>query len=389
MKYQNAKDYLSAELFDALQQQAGGRLLYVPMAGEKKSWGEVSGERVKLRKRNAIICREHAEGLTAAQLADKWFLSVASIRKILAAGRQLPPDHYLGIDIGGTYIKYGTANPDGSLIHNSKIQTPKTESSFIQALYHIIDTVCEQDPHIRGIGIGIPGLMKDHNFVTAANLPLNNTPLLDRLRTHTNLPVMLENDANCAALGVYTATNDNDDLLYITLGTGIGGGLIIGGQLYRGHRGFGGEIGHIIIEKDGLPCGCGQAGCFEQYASTSALIRQTRQAIVEHPDSLLADLAKTEGLDGKLPFLAKEQGCPIATDLIESFCCHLAIGIDSLVRTLDPSHIFLAGAITTQGERLLEPIARYRHTDVPVTISIHFEHAGIIGAARLFKGETP
>lgn len=387
MKYQNAKDYLSQDLFDALQKQAGGRLLYIPTAGEKKSWGEVSGERTKLQKRNALICREYAEGASVAQLADKWFLSIASIRKILAAGKKQPPDHYLGIDIGGTNIKYATVNADGTLIHNNQIAPPKSESAFIKALYHIIDTVCEQDPYVRGIGVGIPGFMENHNIVTAANLPLKNTPLGDRLRAHTTLPVILENDANCAALGEYTAANDNDDLLYITLGTGIGGGLVIGGQLYRGHRGFAGEIGHIIIEKDGLSCPCGQSGCFEQYASTSALIRQTRQALTEHPQSLLAALAKSEGINDQLPFLAKEQGCPVATDLIERFCQHLAIGIDSLVRVLDPRHVVLAGAITAQGERLLGPLSCYLHTDIPVTLAVHFEHAGVIGAARLFKGK--
>ncbi len=385
MKYQNAKDYLSQDLFDALQKQAGGRLLYVPTVGEKKSWGEVSGERTKLHKRNTLICREYAEGATVAQLADRWFLSIASIRKILAAGKKQPPDHYLGIDIGGTHIKYATTNPDGTLIYNAQIKTPQSESAFINALYHIIDNVCEQDPYIRGIGVGIPGFMEDHNIVTAANLPLKNTPLGDRLRAHTTLPVILENDANCAALGEYTAANNSDDLLYITLCTGIGGSLIIGGHLYRGHRGFAGEIGHVIIEKDGQPCPCGQSGCYEQYASTTALIRQTEQAVVEHPHSLLASLSKTEGVNEKLPFLAKEQGCPIAADLIEHFCHHLAIGINSLVRVLDPRHVVLAGAITAQGDRLLDPLTRYLHTDIPVTLAVHYEHAGVIGASRLFK----
>ena len=145
MKYQNAKDYLTRELYEQLQKQAGGRLLYVPTAGEKKSWGEVSGERVKLRKRNAMICREYAEGMSVAQLSNEWYLSIASIRKILSAGRHQPPDHYLGIDIGGTNIKYGTINIDGSLIGNSSIPTPKTEAEFLQTLYTIIDSVCTAD----------------------------------------------------------------------------------------------------------------------------------------------------------------------------------------------------------------------------------------------------
>lgn len=386
VKYQNAKDYLSPELLEQLQQQAGGRLLYIPTAGEKKSWGEISGERVKLRKRNAVICREHAEGLTAAQLADKWFLSVASIRKILAAGRQLPPDHYLGIAIGDTNIKYATTHADATIINAQQTPTPHEEAEFLQTLRQIITDACKKDPYIRGIGVSVPGFLTDNNTVSAANHPLRNTALGDSLRDCTNLPVMLENDANCAALGEYIAANNTEDLLYITLGAGIGGGLVIGGQLYRGHHGLAGEIGHMTVVPDGLPCLCGRKGCFEQYASTSALIRQTRQAIADHPESLLAKLAQTHPLNGHLPFLAKTQGCSVAFDVIEQFCQYLAIGIDNLVRILDPKHIVLAGAITAHGEDILSPLRPYLNTDTPVTLAHHYEYSSVIGAARLFKG---
>jgi len=386
VKYQNAKDYLSEELFDALQQQAGGQLLYVPTAGEKKSWGEVSGERVKLRKRNAIICREHAEGLTAAQLADKWFLSVASIRKILAAGRQLPPDHYLGIDIGDSHIKYAITHADATIIESHRTPTPHEEKEFLDILQRIIADACEQDPYIRGVGVGVPGFLADNNTVNATNLPLKNTALGDHLRRCTALPVLLENDANCAALGEYTAANDTEDLLYLVLGAGIGGGLVIGGQLYRGHHGFAGEIGHMTIEAGGLPCPCGQKGCFEQYASTSALIRQTKQAIADNPTSILAKLSQSNPINGHLPFMAKSQGCPVAASVIDRFCQYLAIGIDSLARILDPKHIVMAGAITAHGEDLLSPLRRYLTTDTPVTLAHHYEYSGVIGAARLFKG---
>ncbi len=387
MKYQNAKDYLTQELFDALQQQAGGRLLYVPTAGEKKSWGEVSGERVKLRKRNAIICREHAEGLTAAQLADKWFLSVASIRKILAAGRQLPPDHYLGIDIGDTAIKYAITHADATMIDSHQTPTPHEEGAFLNTLRQIIADVCEQDPYIRGIGVSVPGFLTNNNTVNATNHPLKNTALGDYLRRCTPLPVVLENDANCAALGEYTAANDTEDLLYIILGAGIGGGLVVNGQLYRGHHGLAGEIGHMTIVPDGHPCLCGRKGCFEQYASTSALIRQTKQAIAENPASILAKLAQTNPINGHLPFQALAQGCPVASSVIDRFCQFLAIGLDNLIRILDPKHIVLAGAITAQGEALLSPLRSYLTTDTPVTLAHHYEHSGVIGAARLFKGK--
>lgn len=384
MKYQNAKDFLDPSLLDELQKQAGGRLLYVPTVGEKKNWGEVSGERTKLRERNRQICREYAGGYKVHELAEKWYLSVASIRKILAADKLNPRKHYLGLDIGGTFVKYGVVDEDGQILLTDSTETPSDEQGFLRALYRVIDTVREQDPHVCGIGVGCAGLIEDNNRVTAMNLPLKQTPLRDLLAAHAGLPVLLENDANCAALGEYNAAEDVN-MLYLTLGTGVGAGLILNRQLYRGSRGVAGEAGHITIVVDGEPCACGKRGCFEQYASATALVRQTAEAVRQHPTSLLAAMAKEEAMDGRLAFNAANAGCPIAQSVIDNFCRYLAAGIDSLCEIFDPQHVVLAGGITKEGEGLLEPLCRHLHTKVLVTTAQKRGQSGMLGATRLFS----
>lgn len=384
MKYQNAKDFLDEALLEELQKQAGGRLLYVPTVGEKKNWGEVSGERTKLRERNRQICREYANGFSVRELAAKWYLSVASIRKILAADKHNPRQHYLGLDIGGTFVKYGVVDEDGQMLLFDSVETPNTEKEFVRALYGVIDKVREQDPHICGIGVGCAGLIENGNLVTAANLPFKSTPLRDLLASYAELPVLLENDANCAALGEYNAAEDMN-MLYITLGTGVGGGLILNRQLYRGSRGAAGEVGHIIIVKDGEPCPCGKRGCFEQYASATALVRQTAHGVQTHPASLLAAMAKEAPMDGRLVFNAAKEGCPVAHAVIDTYCRYLATGIDSLCDVLDPQHVVLAGGITKEGEGLLAPLRNHLHTQVRVTVAQNRGQSGVLGAARLFS----
>ena len=384
MKYQNAKDFLSEDLLKDLQQQAGGRLLYVPTVGEKKNWGEVSGERTKLRERNRQICREYAGGYNVSELADKWFLSVASIRKILAADKVNPRSHYLGIDIGGTFIKYGVVDEDGQMLIFDSVETPNNEESFLKTLYRVIDTARAQDPHVCGIGVGCAGLIENGNVVTASNLPFKATPLRDLLAAHAGLPVLLENDANCAALGEYDP-NEDINMLYLTLGTGVGAGIILNRQLYRGSRGVAGEAGHITIVTDGRDCPCGKRGCFEQYASATALVRFTEEAIVKYPTSLMAAMAKEAPVDGRLSFDAAKARCPVAQSVIETFCHYLAAGIDSLCDVFDPQHVVLAGGITKEGEGLLIPLRRHLHTSVLVTVAQNRGRSGVLGAARLFS----
>ena len=273
---------------------------------------------------------------------------------------------------------------DGNMLIFDSVETPSDEKGFIQALYNVIDTVRTQDPHICGIGVGCAGLIENGNIVTATNLPLKQVPLRDLLAAHAGVPVLLENDANCAALGEYNAAEDVN-MLYITLGTGVGAGLILNRQLYRGTRGVAGEAGHIIIVMDGEPCGCGKRGCFEQYASATALVRQTKAAIEANPDSLLAKMSKESPIDGRLAFDATYAGCPVAQEVIDTFCKYLATGIDSLCEVFDPQHVVLAGGITKEGEGLLEPLRRQLHTSVRVTTAQNRGQSGTLGATRLFS----
>lgn len=384
MKYQNAKDFLDQDLFQKLQEQAGGRLLYVPTAGEKKNWGEISGERTKLRQRNQLICYEYASGRSVKELAEEWYLSVASIRKILAAGKRQQAVHYLGMDIGGTNIKYGVTDEAGALLSFDQVATPATRQEMMDALYRIIDTERKRDPQIGGIGVGCAGCVENNNVVFAMNMPLNNLPLRDRLAEYSGLPVQLDNNANCAALGEYTYANEEANLLYITIGTGVGAGVVLNGRLYRGSRGFAGEIGHTTLVFDGEPCYCGKKGCFERYASVAALVRQTKQAIRENPHSLLAALSAEHPLDGQLVFRAADEGCETAIEVLITYCRYLAAGIDSLCEMFDPHRIIISGAITDQGEKLLRPLRTALHTSAQVTVATNATHSGVIGSTRLF-----
>ena len=301
-----------------------------------------------------------------------------------------------GVDLGGTTVKLAYFDEAGTMLDKWEIPTNTAENGkyilpdIAAAVIKYMEEKKISREDIIGVGIGVPGAVNNKGIVAGCdNLGWGHFSVKDALEPLLDMPVVAGNDATVAALGECWKGGGQGykSVVLVTLGTGVGGGIIIDGKPVHGFSGAAGEIGHIIIHPDGLTCPCGQRGCFEQYASTLALMHQTEQAIVAHPDSLLARLAQTEGVSYPLPFLATEQGCPVAAALIDRFCRDLAIGIDSLVHVLDPRHVVLAGAITSQGDLLLDPLLSHLHTDIPVTLAAHYEHAGVIGAARLFKGK--
>ena len=200
------------------------------------------------------------------------------------------------------------------------------------------------------------------------------------------MAVNIDNDANCAALGeiMFGATTDCDNIILVTLGTGVGGGIIMGRQISHGKNSLG-ELGHIVIQTDnGRPCPCGLNGCWEQYASISALIRDSKQAAEENPDSILASVYKENGkLNGKLIFEAIDAGCEVALKVFDKYLYYLASGINSLVNIFGPDAIVLAGGITNVGDRLLVPLKEKLATDVRIEISSLQNDAGSLGAAML------
>ena len=234
------------------------------------------------------------------------------------------------------------------------------------------------------IGIGSPGDLDCEKgiCITAANLPYHNTPIAAMIKEATGVPVYLANDATAAVYGeLYAgAGKAYKNIVMITLGTGVGGGIAIDGKPYLGQKGGAGEIGHFIVKYDGLPCPCGQVGCYEQYASVTALIRLTQEAIEKNPDSLLAEMSKDE-VTGRSAFDAKEKGCSVAAAVVDQYVEYIALGITSLERIFQPDAIVIGGAVSNQEEALLAPLRQKVQLPINVFTSQLKNDAGIIGAA--------
>ena len=169
----------------------------------------------------------------------------------------------------------------------------------------------------------------------------------------------------------------------LTLGTGVGGGIVIDGKPYLGAHGAAGEFGHVSVKLDGNSCRCGLCGCFEDYASVTALIRMTEKAVKLNPNSTLSAIASRYGVSGKTAFSAANEGCPIAETVIDKYLDYLAIGIKNYVRIFDPEAVVLGGAITKEGDPLLSPLIKKAEISLPILISALSENAGVIGAAAL------
>jgi len=293
----------------------------------------------------------------------------------------------MGIDIGGTDVKIGVIDERFQVVDFVKIPT-MAHRPWEQILQDIADAIrpLAEKHHPLSIGIGSPGRVnpKEGIVIRAGNLSFRNVPIVQYFADAFHLPVALENDANCALIAEMKAgvCRGYTDALMITLGTGVGGAIYVNDQLYSGYNFRAGELGHFVVQMHGHPCPCGQNGCFEQYASASALIRDTKTAIEEFPDSLLARLGK-EGVDGRIPFLAAKQHCPVGEKVVAQYIDYLATGLNGLQYIFQPQCIALAGGVAKQGDHLLELLRPRLLPDVNVKISSLSGHGGLIGAALL------
>ena len=302
----------------------------------------------------------------------------------------------LGIDLGGTAIKSGLVSDTGEILFPET--TPTNTQGGEQAVLDTLTDVCRRQlerESVSAIGIGAPGQIDSQNgvLVCAANLPLQNTPVSRVLGERLGVPVFLENDANCALYGetFAGAGKHADNFLLVTVGTGVGGGIRIGGGIYQGVDGRAGEFGHMTVDPNGLPCPCGRTGCWERYASTSALCRMTEKAAKAFPESILAQqIAESRGvIDGRTVFRALRSGCPAAGTALDDFSRWLAIGLDSLTTIFRPEQIVLAGAIFREGELLLSRIRRFCREPERLSVSTLDGKAGLIGASLLPERNDP
>ena len=274
---------------------------------------------------------------------------------------------FAGIDVGGMSVKVGIFDGQARLLGKLAAATSKddgyavTVQKTVQAVKEACQKVQVPFASLRGAGVGAPGVIDGEKGVVVrwSNYGWENKPLAADLSAGLGVPVELANDANAAALGEarFGAGKKYNSSILLTIGTGIGSGIIIDGSIFAGFRGGGGEAGHMVIESGGIPCPCGRRGCFEQYASASALIRDTKRAMFEHKDSALWRVAVTpEGVDGRTAFTAAREGDAAARKVVDSFINYLADGIADLVNLFRPEAVLLGGGVSGEGEALLAPL---------------------------------
>jgi glucokinase len=253
-------------------------------------------------------------------------------------------------------------------------------------------------PEVLAVGVGAAGMVDVANGVLrfAPNLAWRDLAIADRMRAALGIPVQLDNDANVAAYGEFRFGSGRGyrHVLLVAVGTGIGGGIIIDGRLFRGSNGYAAEIGHIVVEPDGPPCGCGNRGCWEQVASGNAIGRLGREEVAEHPGSVLARLAggDPQAVTGKLVTQAAQGGDPVATRILSEVGRRLGVGLAGLVNVLDPQVVVVGGGAAVAGDLLLEPTraafldaveAPDRRPSVPIVVAQLGTDAGAVGAAAL------
>lgn len=288
----------------------------------------------------------------------------------------------LGIDIGGTDVKFAVVDKN-KIIYKSKIPSSKESAiKFIEEISTECKLILEKYPY-EGVGIGTAGSVIN-GVVYAGNLPFKHYPVAEEIEKRVGKKTAIDNDANCAAYGEYLGGRNYKNMVLLTFGTGIGGGIIIDGKLCQGN-GCIGEFGHMIVDaKEGLSCPCGEKGCWEQYASVSAFIRQATEASKENPDSYLAKLySENDKLNGKLIFQALDKKCVIAEKVFDKYLDWITVGIKSIKMALGPDAIILSGGITKQGDKLLTPLKAKLNEDINVEISLLQDDAGVFGAANL------
>lgn len=304
----------------------------------------------------------------------------------------------IGVDIGGTNVAVGVVNEAHKIIFNATTPT-RTDigaeglvDDIVLCIHNAVILGGLRMADCTGIGIGSPGNCDTENGIVrnAHNLNWDGVPVCAMLQERTGLPARVGNDADCAALGevVAGAAKGSRSALLITLGTGVGGGFVINGKIYSGHRTLGGEFGHMCIQMDGEPCSCGECGCWEAYASATALIRQAAAAAKEHPESVL----NRTSLDGRAIYTAAAEGDAAAQAVVAKYAEYVGVGLVNLINALYPETVLLGGGVSGAGEALLTPLRTYvrEHFFVAdpalmpeIKAAELGNDAGILGAAAL------
>lgn len=312
--------------------------------------------------------------------------------------------YYIGIDLGGTNIAVGIVSEEGRII--SKAETPTLASrpypELVKDMAACAAKAMEEagitEDDIHSVGIGIPGIAdKEGVVIFCTNLGWRNVPIRAEIQKYIQKPVFIDNDATVAGwaefqAGVSRGTNSS---VFLTLGTGLGAGIVLGGKIWAGAHGAGSEMGHLVIEVDGVPCTCGKRGCAERYCSATAIIRMAREACADAPNCAI--MRAVEGdmdkINAKVVFDAAKEGDTVAMQVFNRFIKYLTIVINNVISSIDPDMIILGGGVSRAGDFLLDAIKAtlpeylfYPTLKQPeLRIASLGNDAGIIGAALLGK----
>ena len=312
---------------------------------------------------------------------------------------------YIGIDLGGTNIAVGIVDESGDILCKGSTPTllPRPYAPVIEDMARVSLETLEKSGYtlddVAAIGVGVPGMADSAaGFIPfCTNLGWHDVPFTKEFHRYIDKPVFIDNDATVAgfAESVAGVSKSAKSSVFLTLGTGLGGGIIIDGKPYSGAHNIGSELGHFIIEMDGELCSCGMRGCFERYASATALIREARRALAQHPESLMGEMCGHDParMTGKIAIDAAREGDPIAQKVFRRYTYALAVGIVSIINFISPEMVVLGGGVSLAGDFLLdavrealEPMIFFKTLPyAQVKLAKLGPDAGIIGAAMLGK----
>ena len=310
--------------------------------------------------------------------------------------------YYIGIDLGGTFIKGGIVDDEGNIITRDKVPTESEKgasgvvANIVKLSRMLLDKVNMTADDVVGIGMGVPGMIDSENglVVYSNNLAWEDFSISREVEAALGLPVKIANDANVAALGEarFGCGKDYKTSVMLTLGTGVGGGIVIDGKLYEGNRSAGAELGHAVIIAGGEQCTCGRRGCLEAYASATALIRDTKRAMEAHPESKMWEIGSIDAVTGKTPFDYRHTDA-VAREVVDTYIERLGAGIANLANELRPEIMILGGGVCSEGAALTDPLqaildreifAGTRGPAVKIVTATLENDAGLLGAAALF-----
>ncbi len=311
---------------------------------------------------------------------------------------------YLGIDLGGTNIAAGIVDEQGNILCKKSVKTnlPKPETYLEKDIFDLCFSLCEENGYnlhkdITAVGIGTPGSVDGKRGIVWSNVNFGytNWTLKENLSKLFTAPVFIENDANAAVIAEVVAGSAKGckNAMVVTLGTGVGGGAYVNGEIYAGHNYAGLEVGHIVIEMDGRQCNCGRKGCFERYASASALTRDTQTAMEANPHTEMWKICpELDKVNAKTAFDAFKSGDAVATIVVNNYIRYLATGLVNLINIFQPEVLCLGGGVSNEKEFLLELLKPYIDSEdfarnaedrTKIVIAKFRNDAGIIGAAML------